>query len=156
MAKSSIGIRATPNQIFYCVLTGEFDEFEITQIDKIVTPKALEIPEQLKFIRNTLCDIINENNVLSACIRIAESNARKTNIPRIYLEGVIQELIASSTIEKYYVGQISSISARLGIDRSDFKPFASGETIYQEIEIWNELNLEQRESLLAAISSLNF
>jgi len=155
MARSSIGIRATPNEIFYCILNGESNDFEITQIDKIVNPKALEIPEQLKFIRSTLCDIVNENNVAFACIRIAESNARRTNIPRIYLEGVIQELIASSTIEKYYVGQISSISARLGIERADFKPFVTGNAIYKEIEIWNELNLEERESLLAAVSALN-
>lgn len=155
MTISSIGIRANPNEIYYCILTGTFDEFEITQIDKIVNPKSLNIPEQLKFIRSTLSDIINENKVTTACIRIAESNARRINIPRVYLEGVIQELIASSTIQNYYVGQISSISSRLGIGRTDFKPLVSGKEVYQEIEIWNQLNLEERESLLSAVSALN-
>lgn len=155
MSKSSIGIRATPNEIYYCILTGEFIEFEITQIDKIVNPKALGTPEQLKFIRSTLYDIINENNVRYACIRIAESNAMRVNIPRIYFEGVIQELIASSTIEKYYVGQISNISSKLEIDRSAFKPLAAGKINYEEIMIWEKLSLEERESILAAISALN-
>lgn len=152
---TSIGIRATPNEIHYCVLTGSSDSFEIKLVDKIVNPKSLEIPEQLKFLRSTLGDIINENDVTVACIRITESNAQQVNIPRIYIEGVIQELIASSTIQKYYVGQISSISSKIGIQRAEFKPFASGQNSFLEIEIWNDLCLEQRESLMAAFSALN-
>ena len=46
--KISIGIRANPNQVTYCILTSDNDHIEIKIIDKIVTPKALDIPEQLK------------------------------------------------------------------------------------------------------------
>lgn len=84
-----------------------------------------------------------------------ESNAQSINITRIYIEGVIQELFASSTIVKYYVGQISSISANLGIERATFKPFAEGKENFMEIENWKSFSLEQRESLMSAISALN-
>lgn len=153
--QTAIGIRANPNQITYCVLTGSADQFEIKLIDKIVNPKSLDVPEQLKFIRSTLCDIISENSVNLACIRITEPNAQQIYVPRIYMEGVIQELIASSTITKYYIGQISNISSRLGIERADFKPYANGKKIFFEIEIWNDLSLEERESLMASASALN-
>ncbi len=153
--RTSIGIRVNPNQVSYCILTGTFDEFEIKQIDKIVVPKSLEVPEQLKFLRSTLFDIINENKVSVACIRITESNSKQKSIPRIYMEGVIQELIASSSIIRYYVGQISNISSKLRINRSDFKPFAEGKMVFWEIDIWNELPLEKREALMASASALN-
>ena len=153
--QTSIGIRVNPNQVSYCILTGTPDEFEIKQIDKIVNPKSLETPEQLKFIRSTLYDIINEDQVKLACIRITESNARQISVARIYMEGVIQELIASSTITKYFVGQISSISSRLGIEREDFKPYVNGANVFIGLENWNQLSLEEREAFMASLSALN-
>ena len=153
--KRSIGIRVTPSTVYFSVVSYENEELEITLVDKITNPKALNIPEQLKFLRNTLCDIINEFSITNACIRITESNAQSINITRIYIEGVIQELFASSTIVKYYVGQISSISANLNIERSTFKPFAEGKSSFMEIENWQSFSLEQRESLMSAISALN-
>lgn len=153
--KKSIGIRVTPSVIYYSVISELEDSIEITILDKINNPKALIIPEQLKFLRNTLCDIINEFRVKKACIRIAESTAQSTNVNRVYIEGVIQELFASSTIERYYVGQISNISSNLGIDRSEFKPFAEGKNNFLEIQDWKKYTLEERESIMAAVSALN-
>lgn len=152
---TSIGIRVKPDEVLYSIISENEVDIEIKLIDKIVVPKALETPEQLKFIRGTLKDIINENKVESACIRITESNARSISFPRIYLEGVVQELIASSSIKRYYVGQIASISAKLGFPRENFKPLVRGEEVYRDLEIWGELNRESRESLLAAFSALN-
>ena len=151
----SIGIRVTPSVVYFSIVSSENEELEIMLVDKIINPKALSIPEQLKFLRNTLCDIINEFSITNACIRITESNAQSINISRIYIEGVIQELFASSTIVKYYVGQISNISANLGIERTAFKPFAEGKESFMEIENWRNFSLEQRESIMSAISALN-
>jgi hypothetical protein len=153
--RKAIGIRANPNEVTYSIIEGTSDEFEVVIIDKVVNPKSLELPEQLKFIRNTFSDIINENKVNIACIRITESNARRINTSRMYIEGVIQELIASSTIENYYVGQISNISAKLGIDRSDFKPFVEGKKTFLDMDIWKDLTKEERECFLASVSTLN-
>lgn len=153
--QKSIGIRVTPSTLYFSIVSFENEVLEVVVIDKINNPKALNIPEQLKFLRNTLYDIINEFNITNACIRITESNAQSISIPRIYIEGVIQELFASSTIIKYYVGQISSISANLGIDRAKFKPFAEGKEIFSDIDKWKTYSLEERESLMSSISALN-
>lgn len=151
----SIGIRVTPTTIYYSIVELNDGELEIIVTDKINNPKALIVPEQLKFLRNTLCDIINEFKITNACIRITESTAQSTSVIRVYIEGVIQELFASSTIEKYFVGQISNISSNLGIERSDFKPYAEGKKSFLDIENWEKYSLEQRESLMSAVSALN-
>jgi hypothetical protein len=153
--KTSLGIRVEPNKISFSVVKENDDTIEIVLVDEIIVPKSLNVPEQLKFIRCTLSDIINENKITLGCIRIPESTAGSVNIPRTYIEGVIQELIASSSIQKYYVGQISSISSRLGIEKEDFKPFARGDKTFMEMEIWSDINLQKRESLMASISALN-
>ena len=155
LMKKSIGIRVTPSAIFFSVVSYDNEELEITLIDKIINPKALGLPEQLKFLRNTLFDIINEFAITNACIRITESNAQRNNITRIYIEGVIQELFASSTIVKYYIGQVSNISANLGIQRASFKPLVKGEEIFLEIENWVNYSKEERESIMSAVSALN-
>ncbi len=153
--QKSIGIRVTPSTLYFSIVSYEKEVLGIVLIDKINNPKALNTPEQLKFLRNTLCDIINEFAITNACVRITESNAQTVSIPRIYIEGVIQELFASSTIIKYYVGQISSISSHLGIERAKFKPYAEGKEIFLGIENWETYTLEERESLMASISALN-
>lgn len=151
----SIGIRVTPSSIFFSVVSYQNEDLNILLVDRINNPKALELPEQLKFLRNTLCDIINENNIDNACIRITESIAQTPSIERIYIEGVIQELFASSTIKKYYVGQISSISSKLGFDKEKFKEYSKGKHNYLEIEGWKRFSEEERESLMSAISAIN-
>ncbi|MVZ62142.1 hypothetical protein [Sphingobacterium humi] len=151
----SIGIRVTPTSVYFSIISAKGKEIEIIALDIVKCPKSMEIPEQLKFVRNTLGDIINEFKVKNACIRVTESNARKISIHRIYIEGVIQELFASSTIEKYFIGQISNISTKLGIKRNEFKPYADGEIEFPGLENWGNLKIEQRESIMAAISAIN-
>lgn len=153
--KKSIGIRVTPSVIFFALVSENKKGITIELIDRLNNPQALEIPEQLKFIRNNLCDIINEFDITNACIRITEPSAQSLSLERIYIEGVIQELFASSTISSYYVGQISSISKRLGMDRQDFKPYAEGKKDFMEIAGWGRYDLEERESIMAAFSALN-
>lgn len=152
---TSIGIRVKPDEVLFTVVSEEEAEIELKLIDKIIVPKALETPEQLKFVRGTLKDIINENRVTVGCIRISESTARSISYPRVYLEGVIQELIASSSIEKYFIGRIANISAYLDIPRDKFKVLANGEEKFRDLEIWDDLSLESRESVLSAFSALN-
>lgn len=158
MNNTSIGIRVKPNSIIYSIIKEKEEEElkEIVLVDKVNVPVALQIPEQLKFIRGTLLDIIYENQVNTACIRITESTAQKISIERINMEAVIQELIASSSIEKYYVGQISNISSKLGIARENFKQMVdSKEVNCAFFSDWNEYSKEEKESLLAALSAFN-
>lgn len=154
MTNTSIGIRVKPDCVVYSIIRENEDEIEIIIVDKVNIPAALETPEQLKFIRCTFLDIIYENQVNKACIRTTEITAQKTSIERINIEAIIQELFASSTIEKYYIGQISNISAKLGIAREDFKKVIDSKE-YDFIEDWNKFNKEEKESLLASLSALN-
>jgi hypothetical protein len=67
--------------------------------------------------------------------RSIEPSAQTQGIERIEIEGVIKEAFASSELVSYYVGHISSISARLGIERRAFKPLVDGEQEYP-VENW--------------------
>lgn len=152
--KTSIGIRVTPAIIYFSVVSLKDEGIELDVIDKIVNPKALEVPEQLKYIRNTLNDIIHEFSVTNACIRASETTAKSFSLNRIYIEGVIQELFASSSIENYFVGRMANISSRLDIKPDDFKSFSKGEKDFLDIEDWKKFNIEGRESIMSAISAL--
>ena len=153
--KISIGIRVTPSVVFYSIVEETEKEYITHVIDKVNVPSALLKPEQLKFIRNTFLDIIEEFNISLACVRITESSAQVTNVTRIGIEAVIQELFASSSITLYYAGQISSITTKLGIQRDEFKPLADGSKVYKKFDNWKQLSNESRESILSAFSALN-
>lgn len=146
----TIGIRAAPKAITFVV----YDSSEncILNVEDIKIPAAFEAPDALKYIRNNLLDILREYQVEQAGIRVTEPSAQSPNIQRIQIEGVVQEAFASSALKNYYVGQISSISARLDIDRADFKKYIDG-TLEWEVENWSNLNDKQREALLCAIGA---
>jgi hypothetical protein len=97
---------------------------------------------------------LNEFNVQVACLKVTEPFAQSTNSIRIGIEAVIQELMASSTINNYFAGQISSISAKLGFNRNDFNRYKDAEIPFNEIDSWGKFSSDERESLLAAFSAL--
>ncbi|MGV6936025.1 hypothetical protein ACWA2B_10965 [Paenibacillus sp. CMM36] len=107
----SIGIRVSPSEVFYCITEKIEGEIEILTHDKIIIPKALEVPDQLAYVRTNLNSIFIEFSVAYAGIRIHEGNAQNVSIERIYLEGVIQELLADCSIHKYFLGTISKIAS---------------------------------------------
>ena len=130
----------------------DLEENEILNIEKLIVPISLDIPEQLKYIRLNLLDIIREYDVNTAGIRIIESNAQTLNIVRIQIEGVIQEAFASSSIGKYFIGQISSISAKLGFERVNFKKYIDNTLVY-DIEGWEELKSVEKEAIFVALGA---
>lgn len=146
-----IGVRASPTEVIYCVF--DSNKNVIINIGKINIPKSLGVPEQLKHIRLNLLDVLREYEVLEAGIRILEPTAQGVSIERVQIEGVIQEAFASSNVKSYYVGQISSISSRVGIDRTQFKPLVEGETSLDGFENWNDLSKTEREAALCAIGA---
>lgn len=146
----TIGIRAKPTAVTFVVVDGD----EIRNIEDIEIPRAFDTPDALKYVRNNLLDILREYRVEAAGVRVTEPNARSMNIARIQLEGVIQEAFASSALQGYYVGQIASISARIGMDRADFKKMVDGENKLK-IDSWEDLSKEAREALLCALGAKN-
>lgn len=146
-----IGVRASPTEVTYCIFDPNNDA--IINIGKINIPKSLNVPEQLKHIRLNLLDVLREYEVLEAGIRILEPTAQSISVERVQIEGVIQEAFASSNVKSYYIGQISSISARVGIDRTEFKPLVEGETNLDGFENWHDLSKTEREAALCAIGA---
>ena len=149
----TLGIRAKPDSLTFAIYDSEL--LDVINVEKVKIPKALSIPESLKYLRNTILDILREYGVEKAGIRVTESNSQSLNIHRIQIEGVIQEAFASSNLISYYCGQISSIAARVGIERADFKRFIDGEMDYNLIEAWGGLNKEGREALFTALGAVN-
>lgn len=146
----TIGIRAKPTAVTFVVIDGD----QVRNVEDIEIPRAFITPDALKYVRNNLLDILREYRVEAAGVRVTEPNAQSLNIARIQLEGVIQEAFASSSLRGYYVGQIASISARIGVDRTDFKKMVNGENKLQ-IDFWEDLSKEAREALLCALGAKN-
>ncbi|MCG7392900.1 hypothetical protein MHY87_08290 [Microvirga sp. ACRRW] len=148
----TIGIRAAPRVVTFAVYDSEAER--IINVEEIKIPAAFSMPDGLKYLRSNLLDVLREYEVGQAGVRVTEPSAQSPSVERIQIEGVIQEAFASSNLAKYYVGQISSISSRLGIDRARFKPLVDGENAY-DIENWDKMTKEQREAVLCAVGATN-
>ena len=146
-----IGVRASPTEVIYCVF--DSDKSEVITIGKIIIPKSLGVPEQLKHIRLNLLDVLLEYKISEAGIRVLEPTAQSISIERVQIEGVIQEAFASSNVKTYYIGQISNIASRINIERSHFKPLVEGDIFPEGIENWGELSKTEREATLCAIEA---
>ncbi|GMN14859.1 hypothetical protein [Altererythrobacter sp. MTPC7] len=148
----TIGIRAAPSAVTFAIYDDVKDE--IINLDQITVPVALDTPDMLKYLRCHLLDILREYEVSFAGIRATEPSAQRANIGRIEIEGVIMESFASSDLEGYYIGHVSSIMSRLGVPRTDFKLFVDGKKDPQ-IDGWDQANANQREAILCAKGAVN-
>ncbi|MBN9453851.1 MAG: hypothetical protein J0I42_18080 [Bosea sp.] len=148
----TIGIRAAPSAVTFAVYDAAAQV--VVNVEQIVIPAAFETPDALKYIRSNLLDVLREYKVTRAGIRATEPSAQNPSIPRIEIEGVLKEAFASSDLEAFYVGHISSIASRLGIDRAALKPMIDGESD-PGIENWDRMNKEQREAVLCARGAVN-
>lgn len=147
----TIGIRAEPSAVTFAVI--DTDDNSIINVEKIKIPAALAWPDALKYLRSNLLDILREYDVERAGIRETESIADGST-PRIQLEGVIQEAFASSELKGYYVGQIVSISSRVGFESKRFKPMVAGDDD-PGVENWGTMTKEAREAILCAMGAKN-
>lgn len=147
----TLGIRVSPAAVVFAILDTE--QATVLNIEEIKIPAAFAIPDALKYIRNNILDVLREYKISKAGIRVTESNAQRLSIERIQIEGVIQEAFASSELDAYYIGQISSISAKVGILRADFKKYITGELGFDTIEDWNSLSDKEKEAVFCALGA---
>lgn len=142
----SIGIRVTSKEIYYAVLDEEKGTLDI---DTIKVPKALDSPGKLSFIRNNLNTLILKCKIKKGAIRVNETIAQTKDSFRIMLEGVILELFAGSTIEKYFLGVASNTSAR--IDSAPSKTKVKDLIKYIDLDTnVKQLNDYKREAIVMA------
>ena len=151
----SIGLRATPHEIYYSIVDEKDGITILITCSELKIPISLNFPEKLNFVRKTFKDIIYEYEVKNAGIRITESKAQSTSSERISYEAILQELLANSSVSKYFVGQISNISAKLGFPRENFKPCICKSGDFSRIANWNKYNNLQKEAILVGVAALN-
>lgn len=148
----TIGIRAQPAGLVFAVY--DSGPKTIVNVEEIRIPAAFAVPEGLKYVRSNLLDVLREYMVEQAGVRVTEPSARSPSVERVQIEGVVQEAFASSTVRSFYVGHISSISRRLGMERTEFKAMVSG---YKDpgVENWGQQGSLQREAILTAMGAAN-
>lgn len=159
---TTIGLRVYSNsKIYYCILEqdsgGDLNYLDISHLN---IPSSLQWPEALNYVRNTILDVLLQYRVDKAIIRICEfgTTLNGTLIERSYVEGVLQEAIASSNVNKYLAGKIAEFSSLLGMQRENFKRYATAELAYTNIPPnfdWNKFSLEERETILTANAAIN-
>ena len=145
----TIGLRVSPTEVTYALF--DFADKSIVDLDQIVVPTAMAWPSALKYVRSNLLDTIREYRVSFAGIRLTENNAQTPSVPRLHLEGVIQEAFASSELKGYFAGAIPALAARLGIPSGDMKSIIKGRNDL-DVGDWGTMTEKQREALLAAMS----
>jgi hypothetical protein len=151
-ALRAIGIRASPREVYYAIVA-EAEVGEILTVGSVVVPPALELPEQLHFVRTTLLDIMAEYEVRRAGIRLTEPAAKSTSVERLNLEGVIQELLNSSGVQAYFAGAIATIASRLGeAERTRVKDYFDGQAFWG-VDRWSDYSREERESIVTAVAA---
>jgi hypothetical protein len=157
-----IGLRVFSNSVVhYCIIEKlQDDSLNYLDISQINIPLSINRPEALNFTRNTLLDILEEYEVKSAVIRIPEfgRTINGTAIERSYIEGVIQESLASSTVDNFLAGQIAELTRIAGFPKTDFKKYADAELDFPTIPDgldWKKLGIEKRECILACFTAFN-
>jgi len=149
----TIGLRVSPTEITYAVYDSEVERIE--SVDEIIVPRSMSVPQSLKYIRNTVLDVIREYGVTHAGIRTIEPMAQSISVERVQIEGVIQEALASSSVEKYYSGPIATIAARNSMPRDDFKKCIGKEGEYPRVADWKRHSEKEKEAILTALGALN-
>lgn len=151
----SLGIRVEPKKVTFVVIDCVDNAANILNVENIKIPVSLDFPSKLKYIRNTVLDIIREYSVCVAGIRIAESSSQNIDTDRLHIEGVIQEAFSSSTVSNYFTGRLQTISKRLSITNSQYKDFLKPGSVYENLSNWDLCtNKENKEAALVGYGAL--
>jgi hypothetical protein len=150
-----MGIRVGSTVVHFAVLTVLPDtSVEPMLINKINIPEAMDNPHKLSYIRTNLLSIIMRFNVTNAGIRITENTAQTVSNFRVYLEGVIQELFVDSSVERYFLGNKATLARLVGVTVPEITGYIEGQNDFVNIPDIPRSHLEKRESILAALGSL--
>ena len=151
----SIGFRVSPKVVYFAICDKSDTEINILTIDCIKVPLSFSMPDALSFIRTTILSIVMEFNIGVAGIRTIEDNAQKISISRVYIEGVIQELISNCSIKRYFAGKKHTIARLMGIPLQDLSKKLEGKEDIFGVEGWVDFLSEERESIFCAIAAFS-
>ncbi|EMD0828899.1 hypothetical protein VP018_000670 [Morganella morganii] len=144
-----LGVRVSPSVASFIVYCTESKGLVCSDVIKI--PNTLDVPEKLKYVRNSILDILNYYNVDVASIRVTEANAENKSIDRLYIEAVIQEAFSSSDVKKYFTIRKAGIKSGLGIKEDEYKKILTSKSSLREIDN-SSYSQETNEAVMAAIA----
>ena len=155
MIMRSLGIRVTAKAIYFSIVEKNENEFSIINIELIKVPQALDFPSRLKYIRNTVLDILQEYEITFAGIRVVENTSQNISFERLQIEGVIQEAFASSSIASYFTGQMQSISRNISITTETYKEITNEKgSAFPTLENWELCkDKDHKEAALVALGA---
>jgi len=147
-----IGFRSFPDGFAYVVLQKTRTNPELVAKDRLCLPKNQNWPASLAWVRKQLSEILQQFDIDSACIKTIEPMARKKDMHRLQIEGVIQEYIYSANS----IDCSTRIKSQLKRDISNFnEPARYLEKVLTQNDTLTDLNSTlYQEATLAAVSEL--
>ncbi|RAT10863.1 hypothetical protein A6E27_01395 [Bacillus cereus] len=150
----AIGIRVSPTEVYYTILEIN-NQGELEYINEsLIIPKALDIPRKLSYIRTSLYSLICEHEIIKAGLRIVEGNSKNVDTFRVNIEGVIQELLANSTVNYYFTGRLDTIGSKLKFNKSIIKQCCDAKENLFNIPGWEKIHKYNRESFLVGYATI--
>lgn len=147
----TLGVRVKPNEVDFSIF--DSDESKIINVESINVPKAFNMPEKLKYIRSFILDLLIDYKVEKCGIKITENNSKSLSIERLYIEGVIQETFASSSIIKYKTYVLSQLAREFNTTSSKLKSYINKKDDV-DINIDFDLTKFSKEKVEAILSAM--
>ncbi|MGN0156354.1 MAG: hypothetical protein ACI39N_03815 [Lachnospiraceae bacterium] len=160
MDNRTIGFRVSPNEVFYAIIENKEEAYEFISISSLKIPVAIDEPQKLSFIRNTISTMLLQYKIDYAGIKLIEGNARSainnSLIFRFNIEGVLKELLSNGQAKNCFLGLASNISAVLEIEKA--KPVEMLEKFVNTEEYMTDydkkITIEHKEAMLVALAAL--
>lgn len=160
MNERAIGFRVSPSEIYYSIIENKEDTYEFISISSLKIPVAIEEPQKLSFIRNTISTMLLQYKIEFAGIKLIEGNARSSInnglIFRFNIEGVLKELLSNGQTKNCFLGLATNISSVLSVDKS--KPVEMLDMIINTDDLATDsdkkVTSDYKEAMLVAIAAL--
>lgn len=160
MNERAIGFRVSPSEIYYSIIENKEDTYEFISISSLKIPVAIEEPQKLSFIRNTISTMLLQYKIEFAGIKLIEGNARSSInnglIFRFNIEGVLKELLSNGQTKNCFLGLATNISSILSVDKS--KPVEMLDMIINTDDLATDsdkkVTSDYKEAMLVAIAAL--
>jgi hypothetical protein len=141
--------------IYFAVVNHSEENIDILAVNQLNIPISLEVPEQLAFIRTNFLAIINQYDINLAGLRVAEIVAGSPIVFRAHIEGVLQELFANSSIEKYLLLNLTNMARALEEHVTDVKnSIKEKNNNLLGIDEWSSYCVEERECIFSALTMI--
>jgi hypothetical protein len=116
----AIGFRADNSEVWWAVVEGTIDDPVLVARDRLRPPKAHGPEERLAWLRRRVLLLIQEYAPDCGGVRFPETTGRGhvRMFPRIRVEGVLVEALASSKLTSLVCGPLKTISSSLDSERA--------------------------------------